>query len=199
MTSELPPSSLRLKLQRTDGKVGTYVQHDPRLVRALLVRLRPEKLFGRDLITIGIANPFTVLNASEVCWIEVETGEPMAAQIAPVDYQCTRLPSRQAFEESLGARWMTWIHHSKPDGSGLFEALIELNFRGGASLFLSLSSSENNASPEVIFSAAAIVARGEAGQIVLINPKALLRCRVYHNHGHPELPEGLWFAEAEDI
>lgn len=64
---------MRLTIHRSDGKSGKYFQDDAGRADILSCRLDPATLFTTGPIVIGVLNPFTILNADEVCWIEVES------------------------------------------------------------------------------------------------------------------------------
>lgn len=191
---------MKLKVVRTDGGTGAYAQADERQSRALLWRLHPDRVFLSGPITIGIRNPFTVLNPDEICWIEVASSDPPQRLSHSSFDRITLLADRTAFEASLAQKWMRSMSLAGRNRDGLFEAFVELRFRGGRTAYLDVVGRESmTPAPEVVFTAPAIVADAPDGTVHYINPRALVRSRVYHSRMDPELPDGLWFAEAEEI
>ena len=195
-----PSNAIRLRTHRTDGKTGTYSQDDPRRAAALAARLDPQKIFCSGPIVIGVLNPFSVLSADEVCWIEVDTVLPMKQLHADGVERVVKLPDRKAYEEILARQWPLWRKAHSLAREGLLEALVELSFRGGDVLYLRVFGIRNEIPlVESFFGVPAITAEIESGGAVYANPRCIVRARVYHSAGEVSYPDGLWFAEADDI
>lgn len=64
---------MRLRIHRSDGKIGTYSQKDRTRAELLLKRLDPSKIFVSGPIVVGVLNPFSVIHPDEVCWVEIES------------------------------------------------------------------------------------------------------------------------------
>lgn len=192
---------MRLRICRTDGRTGSYVQEDSRRVHMLAQRLNPQKLFCSGPIVIGVLNPFSVLNPDEVCWVEVEEGTADMSRVLPPHVeQVRRLSGRPEYEEVLARQWPRWRSRAKSSPGDLLEALVELSFRGGAMLYLHVTGTvEHQPLSELVFGQPAITATFEPGGIVYANPKCVARARVYHSMTEVPYPQGLWCAEADDI
>jgi len=192
---------MRLRICRTDGKTGNYVQNNPRRAQMLAGRLDPARIFCSGPIVIGVLNPFSILNQDEVCWVEVEAGDlKMANTLPPNVERIRRLSGREEYEELLARQWPLWRSNAKSRPGDLLEALVELSFRGGNMLYLHVTGFvEHQPLAELIFGVPAIAATYEPGGILYVNPKCIVRARVYHSMSEVTYPEGLWCAEADDI
>ena len=149
---------------------------------------------------IGVLNPFSILSPDDVCWVEVETALPMK-QIHPEGVErVVKLADRAEYERILERQWPLWRKAHPLGREGLLEALVELSFRGGEVLYLRVLGTRTEIPlVESIFGVPAITARiGETG-VLYVNPKCIVRARVYHSSGEVSYPDGLWFAEADDI
>ena len=191
--------SMHLRVHRTDGKTGSYTQNDERRARTLLTRLAPHVVFASGPIVIGISNPFTVLNPDEVCWIEVETALETPKVLPRGLEKVERLSGREEYEAVLARQWPLWRKHADRPGD-LLEALVEISMRSGAALYLRATGFVTHA-PLVtaIFGGGALVATWAPHGTLYINPKCIVRTRVYHSRDRVDYPNGLWFAEANDI
>jgi hypothetical protein len=191
---------MKIRIHRTDGKTGHYTQDDPRRVAMLLQRFDPKRLFRSGPIVIGTLNPFSILNPDEICWIEVES-EQDAALLNPKGIeQVQRLTGRDEYEKLLAQQWPRWRanNHHKP--GDLLEALVELSFRDGGALYLRAMGYVTEASlVDMVFAAPAITATFAPHGTVYINPKCVVRARVYHSKAEVNYPDGIWVAEADDI
>lgn len=195
------PIHLRLRIHRSDGKTGSYSQTDERRAKVLLQRLDPKTIFSSGPIVVGTLNPFSVLNADDVCWVEVETGLATKKILPPNVDQVLRLSGREEYEAILARQWPRWQRSKQPDVPGkLLEGLIELSFRSGAYLYLHVTGVvAKTPLTGLIFGVPAITATFEPGGTVYINPKCIVRTRVYHSMKVVSYPTGLWCAEADDI
>jgi hypothetical protein len=83
----------------------------------------------------------------------------------------------------------------------LFEALIELSLRGGESLFLHVTGKVNKTDKlvDAFFKPSAIMASYPPDGTLYVNTRCIVRSRVYHSRQKVDYPEGLWFAEADDV
>ena len=191
---------MRIRIHRTDGKTGSYSKADPRRAAMLRQRLDPNAIFNSGPIVIGVLNPFSVLNPDEICWIEVESDPPTPLLHAQGIEQVHRLSSRDEYEGMLARQWPRWrtnMHHKPGE---LFEALIELSFRGGGALHLhALGCAADTSLVDVIFGMPAITASLAPHGTLYVNPKCVVRARVYHSKGAVDYPPGIWVAEADDI
>ena len=195
------PIHLRLRIHRTDGKTGSYSQKDERRAKVLLQRLDPETIFSSGPIVVGTLNPFSILNADEVCWVEVETGLVTKKIRPPSVDQVRKLSGREEYEAILARQWPRWRSSKQPDVPGkLIEALIELSLRSGAYLYLHVTGViAKTPLTRLIFGTPATTATFEPDGTVYINPKCIVRARVYHSMKVVSFPNGLWCAEADDI
>ena len=195
-------TGVRLTVFRGDGRSGRYLQADPRRAAMLALRLDPATLYTSGPLVIGVLNPFTVLNADEVCWIEVEdaagTALPMA--LPPGVDAIRKLESREAYEAHLARQWPRWRDAAQAREHDLVEALVELSFRGGHMLYLHVTGRDTRVPlTHAIFGQAATTARIEGGGMAYVNPRAVVRARVYHSRQSVDYPPGLLFMEAEEI
>ncbi|MBL8382377.1 MAG: hypothetical protein JNM90_04840 [Burkholderiales bacterium] len=191
---------MQLLVHRTDGKTGRYAQADSGRAQMLARRLDPRTLFASGPIVIGVLNPFSVLNPDEVCWVEVRTDLPLAVQLPAGVDSVRRLADRAEYEAILARQWPRWRAQGPAGGGALVEALVELSFRGGGVLHLHVTGTrQDTALAELVFGAPAITATFAPDGTVFINPKCLVRARVYHSLQEVAYPAGLWFAEADDI
>jgi hypothetical protein len=190
---------MHLRVHRTDGKTGSYTQNDERRARTLLARLEPARLFSSGPIVIGVSNPFTVLNPDEVCWVEVETELETPKTLPRGLEHVERLAGREVYEAVLARQWPLWRKHAGHTGD-LLEALVEVSMRSGEALYLRATGFLTHAPlVSLIFGGGALVATYAPHGTVYINPKCIVRTRVYHSRDQVDYPNGLWFAEADDI
>lgn len=191
---------MRLRIHRSDGRTGQYSQPDDRRAAVLARRFDPTRLFLSGPIVVGVHNPFTVLNADEVCWVEVSTDVPLRKGDMPGIEQLRRLADRAEYEALLARQWPLWRKHKTGNPGDLLEALIELSFRGGDMQYLhAVGVATRTPLPTLIFGRRAITAAFSAPGLVYFNPKAIVRARVYHSRAEVEYPDGIWCAEADDL
>jgi hypothetical protein len=192
---------MRLRIHRSDGKIGSYHQGVARRAAALVKRLDPQRIFTSGPIVIGVLNPFSVINADEICCIEIETDLPVPLNLPDNIDQIRKLSGREEYEAMLARQWPRWMDFKKNQDGELFEALIELSMRGGESIFLHVTGRVSKTSNlvEAFFHPAAIMASYPPNGTLYINTRCLVRSRVYHSRQKVDYPEGLWFAEADDV
>ena len=191
---------MRLRIHRTDGKTGSYSQDDERRASMLARRFDPETLFCSGPIVIGVSNPFSVLNPDEVCWVEVETELPTPQALPDSVEQVRRLSGREEYEALLARQWPLWRKNPQSRPGELLEALVELSFRSGKSLYLHVTGRvADKPLAELIFGASAITATFDPGGTLYVNPKCIVRARVYHSKDKVDYPQGIWVAEADDV
>ena len=191
---------MHLRIRRTDGKTGVYRQEMDRRSAMLLGRFDPNTMFCSGPIVIGTHNPLSVLNPDEVCWVEVETARQTRKSMPKNVEQIRRLSGREEYESLLDRQWPLWRKHSKKKPENLLEAFVELSFRGGDSLFLHVAGYESDTSlVDSIFSLPAVTATYEPDGTVFINPRCIVRARIYHSRDQVTYPSGIWVAEADEI
>jgi hypothetical protein len=191
---------MHVRIQRTDGKTGNYTQDDRRRSEVLVTRLDPQKLFRSGPIVIGMLNPFSVLNPDEVCWVEVRTELALKSALPPNLEYLHKLADRHEYELLLAHQWPKWLKHSEENPGKLLEALVELSFRGGESIYLRALGREADVPiNEAIFGPPAITATFDPNGVIYINPKCVVRARIYSSRQSVRYPEGLWFAQADEI
>lgn len=196
----LTPTIMRLHVHRTDGKTGHYSQQDPPRATLLAKRFNPERLFTSGPIVVGVHNPFSIINPDEICWIEVET-ELTLPKVLPQNVErLHRLQGRKEYEAMLAKQWPQWMRFRKGSKGHPLEALVELSLRSGESVFLHVIGTvgETNLVKE-IFGVTAISASIDKSGILYINPKSIVRARVYHSRDRVNFRDGFWMAEADDI
>ena len=111
-----------------------------------------------------------------------------------------KLKDRAEYEQILERQWPLWRKAHSLGREGFLEALVELSFRGGMVLYLRVFGVRSRIPlVESFFGVPAITAVIESGGAVYANPKCIVRARVYHSTGEVNYPDGLWFAEADDI
>ena len=192
---------MRLRIHRSDGKTGSYHQGVASRAKLLLTRLNPHRVFTSGPIVIGVLNPFSVLNPDEVCWIEIETDLPVTC-ILPEHVQSVRkLAGREEYEAILSQQWPLWMKFKKSKVGDLLEALVEISLRSGESIFLHVTGTVTNTNllVDAFFHQPVIMASYAPNGTVYINPKCIVRSRVYHSRQEVDFPDGLWFAETDDI
>lgn len=163
-------------------------------------RLDPDTLFNSGPIVIGVHNPLTILNADDVCWVEVRTSLALRRNAMTGIEQLRRLPDRNAYEALLAQQWPLWRRHSGGKRGDLMEALIELSLRGGDVQYLhAIGVTTNVPLSRQVFGPNAIAATFEPDGTFYINPRAIVRARVYHSRSEIEYPNGLWFVESDDV
>ena len=192
-------------MQRADGVIGSYSQGDPRRAQFLLQRCDPHTMYRSGPIVIGVFNPFTVLNADEVCWISAEPGADSGlqpAQFLPDGIEHVRvLPGRTEYEAMLARQWPRWrqMNAASPE-STLLEALLEINFRGADPLYLYVLGRVTGTSlVDTLFAGPAITATFGQSGMVYVNTRSMVRARLYHSKAEVNYPDGIWVAEADDI
>lgn len=193
-----PPTGLRLRIQRSDGGTGRYIQDDAGRAAMVAQRLDPETMFRSGPIVIGALNPFTLLHPDQVCWIEVETAIALPRPLPPGVETLRRLPGRAEYEHILARQWSRWQRNRGE--TRLVEALVELTFKGGVDLHLHVTGEIARVPlTRLIYGGGALTANFEPGGTIYINPACIVRTRVYHSLKEVEYPSGLWCMEAEDI
>ena len=195
-----PPPALRLRIHRSDGKTGVYTQNNAARAGVLLKRLNPATLFCSGPITIGTLNPFTLLNPDEICWIETVTALETLKVPQPTLQSVQRLAGRSEYETLLAQQWPLWIKHHQHKPGDLFEAFVECSFRDGEPVYLHVRGEvEDHDLAAAIFNTPAIIATFAPEGTLYINPKCIVRARVYHSRDHVIYPEGIWVAEADEL
>jgi len=191
---------MRLRIHRTDGKTAAYVQTDPGRISYLLKRLDPDTLFSSGPLVIGVHNPFSIINAEEICWVEVETqGETLKRLPKGVD-RIQQIPGRLDYEAALSKQWPLWMRFRRGKKGDLLEALVELSLRSGESVFLHVTGFVDDVNlVDEFFRVPAICADFSPDGTLYINPKCITRARIYHSKDQVNYPDGFWMAEAEDI
>lgn len=191
---------MRLRFHRTDGKTASYVQTDPDRVTYLLKRLDPDTLFSSGPLVIGVLNPFNIINADEICWIEVETDRETPKHQRKGIEQIRRMSGRQEYEMQLSTQWPLWMKFRRGKKGDMLEAFVELSMRSGQSLFLHVTGIVDDVNiVEEFFGVPAICADFSPDGTIYINPKCVTRVRIYHSKDQVNYPYGFWMAEAEDI
>lgn len=167
----------------------------------MLRRLDPQRIFTSGPIVIGVLNPFSVLNPDEICCIEVETNLPLPLSLPKNIDQIHKLTGREEYEAMLARQWPRWMDFKKNKEGDLFEALIELSLRNGESVFLHVTGRVSPTSKlvEAFFHPPAIMASYPPNGTLYVNTRCIVRSRVYHSRQKVDYPEGLWFAEADDV
>jgi hypothetical protein len=196
----LEKHTVRLRVHRTDGKTGQYSQKDPPRAAMLAKRFNPATLFSSGPIVIGMHNPFSIINADEICWIEVETDLILPKSLPKNVDRLHCLSGRKEYETLLAKQWPGWMKFRKGKKGDPLEALLELSLRSGESIFLHVVGTvgETNLVQE-IFGVPAISAGIDTAGIIYINPKSIVRARVYHSRDQIKFRNGFWMAEADDI
>ena len=164
-------------------------------------RLDPQRIFTSGPIVIGVLNPFSVINPDEICCIEVETEHSIPLWLPDNIDQVRKLAGREEYEAMLARQWPRWMDLKKNQEGDLFEALIELSLRSSESVFLHVTGRVSPTSKliEAFFHPSAIMASYLPNGTLFINTRCIVRSRVYHSRQQVDYPEGLWFAEADDV
>lgn len=200
MSTAKDRSALRLRVWKTDGRVGSYTQAQPNKAATLVGRLRAETLFRSGVLVVGTLNPITLINTSEVAWIEVETSLPCPQHRLPGIEEATKIGKRDEFNELLLRQWPKWRKLRKSKPGDLLQSLVELTFRGGLQLHLHVRGVVSDRfSLETLFEEPAITAVLPAGGALYVNPKSLVRVRIYHSKHEVVYPSGIFVAEADEI
>jgi hypothetical protein len=190
---------MQIRIHRSDGKTGHYRQDDPRRAQILATRFDPATLFSSGPIVIGVFNPFNVLNPDEICWIEIDGAPALPGSLPESIDEIRLLPGREAYEALLGSHWPQWRRQQGGD-HGMVEALVELSMKDGESLFLQVIAREAKIDlATAVFGMGAIRAAAADGTAALINPRGIIRARVYHSRDKVDYPNGIWVAESDEI
>lgn len=196
---------MRLQIHRSDGRTGRYVQDNQRRASALMVRMDPGTLFLSGPIVVGVHNPFTVLNPDEVCWIRIDEvsqlpGCEFRTCLPPGIDSVRWLPSREDYEHILARQWPKWRTQAGANNAGLLEALVELTLKSGERMHLHiLGQAVAGPLADMVFSPPAITASAGEDGMFYINPRAIVRARIYHSRETVHYPNGILMVEAEDI
>lgn len=190
---------LKIKVHRADGKVGTYSQPDAGAAERVLHRLVPDRIFASRSIVVGVKNPFNIINTEHVCWVELHTDLPL--QYAPrSDFEhVTLLPGRAEYEAILARQWSKWRTTFQDNAKGLLEALIEVSLIDGSAIYLHALGHSPMSLEALLEPKDAIVATIAPEGVAFINPRNVVRVRIYHSENKVDYPAGLWFVEADDI
>jgi len=193
-------ASVRLRVCRTDGGIGRYSQTDPRRAAMLVQRLASETIFSSGVISIGTHNPMTLLRADDVAWIEVKTALPCPQTAIPDIESAEMLAGKKQFDDLLAQQWPRWIQRPSSATGDLMQSLVELSFRGGAVIHLNvLGRVGKKVNPQHLFAAPVITAVIAGGGALYINPRTLVRARIYHSLKEVHYPDGILVAEADEI
>ena len=196
---------MRLQIHRSDGRTGRYLQDNQRRAGALVLRLDPAKLFLSGPIVVGVHNPFTVLNPDEVCWIRIDEAGDMPGcefrtSLPPGIDSVRWLPTRQDYENILARQWPKWRLNAGSNSAQLLEALVELTLKSSEQMYLHiLGQSVDQPLADLVFSPPAITAEAGPDSMFYINPRAVVRARIYHSRDTVTYPNGILMVEAEDI
>ena len=132
--------------------------------------------------------------------MEVEATHQMKKSLPDSVDHIRKLSGREEYESSLARQWPLWQKHAKTRSEKLLEAFVELSFRGGDSLYLHVAGHESDTSLiDAIFGLPAVTATFDPNGTVYINPKCIVRARIYHSKDQVNYPPGTWLAEADDI
>lgn len=191
---------MRLRIHRSDGKTGSYHQDHEGRATMLTRRFDPRTLFRAGPIVVGVFNPFTLLNPDEVCWIEVDTDLPLPQLKQQGIDSIRRLDGREHYESLLAERWPHWIRDKHGAPGDPLEALVELSLRGGGELYLEVRGRAGDVPLiESVFCEHALCAVIEPQGVLYINPRCIVRARIYHSRDRVEYPNGIWVAEADEV
>jgi hypothetical protein len=191
---------LQLRICRTDGGIGRYSQFDPRKAAVLVGRFSANTMFSSGIIVVGTSNPMTLIKADEVAWIAVKTALHCPQFKFPDIDRCEMLAGKKKFAELLAEQWPRWRKTPSRTRGGLMQALLELTFRGGSCVYLNaLGVVGDKLAPQGLFTAPVISAAIPGGGAIYINPRALVRARIYHSLREVIYPDGILVAEADEI
>lgn len=191
---------MRIRVHRTDGKTGSYSQDDPRRASVLAKRFDPAKLFASGPLVIGVHNPFSIIHPDEICWIEVETDLILPKAMPNNVERLQRIGNLEEYKSLLARQWPGWMRMRKGKKGDPLEALIELSLRSGESIYLHVIGAVGDINlVEEFFGVPAITASIGVPGNVYINPRAIVRARIYHSRDQIRFPDGLWMAEADDV
>lgn len=191
---------MHIRIHRSDGKTGTYSQDDPRRAAFLAKRFDPAKLFTSGPIVIGMHNPFSIINPDEVCWIEIESAHELPIALPENVERLHRLADRREYEALLARQWPGWMKFRRGKKGDPLEALIELSLRSGSSIYLHVVGAVGETDlVREFFGVPAITASIDGAGRLYVNPKAIVRARVYHSRDQISFTDGFWTAEADDI
>lgn len=191
---------LRLRIWKTDGRVGNYTQALPKKAAMLVKRVNPETIFRSSVLVIGTLNPITLINTGEVAWIEVETSLPCPQRPLPGVEETIRIETRKEFDELLLQQWPKWRKLRKSKPGDLLQSLVELTFRGGLQLHLHVRGMVNeDFTLETLFDQPSLTAVLPTGGALYVNTKSLVRARIYHSKHEVKYPSGIFVAEADEI
>ena len=200
MSDQSDPSVLRLSIWKTDGRVGNYTQANANKSGILVRRLQPDSLFSSGVLIIGTLNPMTLINTNEVAWIEVATNLPCPQHAIAGVEETTKIETREEFDELLLKQWPKWRLMRKSQQGDLLQSLVELTFRGGLQLHLHVRGVvDNDLHLEMLFAQPALTAVLPKGGALYVNPKTLIRARIYHSKHEVNYPPGIFVAEADEI
>ena len=198
--TEADEKIIALRVYRSDGGVGTYTQTDPRKAMVLAGRLKPESVFKSGVIIIGTLNPLTLINPDNVAWIEAETALPLPQRHLAGVERVIKLPGKPEFDELLLQQWPRWRQLPSSNPGDMLQSLVELTFLGGHALYLHVHATVvEDVLPQGIFLEPCITAELPEGGALYVNPRALMRVRIYHSKDAIRYPDGIFMAEANEI
>jgi hypothetical protein len=190
---------LTIKIHRADGKVGTYSQPDAGAAERVLHRLAPDRIFASRSIAVGVKNPFNIINTEHVCWVELHTDRTVEYALPPGFERVSLLVGRAEYEAILARQWPKWRTTFAENDKGFLEALVEVSLIDGRVLYLHALGRSPMRLEELLEPQGAVVATFAPHGTVFINPRNVVRARIYHSENKVNYPNGLWFAEADDI
>lgn len=189
-----------IRIHRSDGQVGRYSQTSAAAQAMLIRRLDPATIFVSGPIAVGRGNPLSLLSPDHICWIEVETDLTTLRNARPGIDTVVRLKDADEYRDLLATQWPRWMKHPRTDPGDPFEAFVELSMLGGCVLHFRVTGRITNLSiSEAIYGPPALTASFGGNGTIYVNPKAIVRARIYHSHTAIETPPGLWAADADDI
>ncbi len=190
---------LNIRIHRADGKIGRYSQPDAGAAERVLHRLSAERVFASRAIAIGVKNPFNLINTEHVCWVEVETDHSVSYTLPPGFERVTRLADRAEYEALLARQWPRWRTTFTDNEQRFLEALVEISLVDGSELYLHAIGRSPMSLDTLLETEHAIVATFASHGTLFINPRNIVRARIYHSEQKVNYPNGLWFAESDDI
>lgn len=149
----------------------------------------------------GVPNPFSALNPDEICCMEVETNPPLPPSLPKNIDRIHKLTGPEEYEAMPARQWPRRMGFRKNKEGDLFEALIELSLRNGESVFphATCRASPTSKPVEAFFHPPAIMASYPPSDTPYVDARCIARSGVYHSRRKLDYPEGLWFAEADDV
>ncbi len=199
MSSQLPVTSLEIRIHLIDGSVVSFKQTDPGISRQIISQVQPERVFSQPYLTIAGASSLTGIPCAKVAALEFVT-EVYPGWLFPQEITDIVEITEESFRAGyLSFREALRKREQAPAIGDPYVSYGEILLGGGKKFFVEVRGVIRNVVEQrrlvhQVFSAACLVSRRREGGALLVNPANLLT--VEFSPGPREIPSTAWPAES---